>query len=575
MLLNTKDFSSYVNVVRGLTVLAIALTLTSCKRPDPRERGRAILHMALRTRVGTLDPLRCTSQYDAVVDGAIFEPLFEYDYRARPYRLVPNLVEAMPEVSDDRLTYTFTLKRNVFFHDDPAFEGGRGREMNAADVIYSIKRMADKSAQPAGWWIYNDRIVGFDAFQRAAWERPLDQPFDADLPVEGLEILDSHRFRIRLIRPFPQLLNVLAMCYAAVVPREAVSKYGSGIGQHPVGSGPFRLRELTPGTRVVLDRHERYRDRSALDGIVMHVFEQDQPMWLKWRVGDLDFIQVPTEYFDSAFDEAGALRESFAREGIGYSKTPKLDFVFRGFNMDDPVTGGFDRGKLVRQAISLAFDGTELADAFYNNTSIIYDGPIPPGLDGYSADRVSKYRGPDVERAKALLVQAGYPQGRGLEPIEYHTNRGGNSLEQAELIARQLRRIGVRLHVNAHSFPELDALLKKGKAQMFNYAWGSDYPDAENNLALFYGPNRSPGSNYFNYRNPEYDTLYARARTLLPSPERTELYQRMRDLVIEDCPAIGGFARTRFYVWGKRVHDLVPDETWTTWIKHVRVDADR
>jgi ABC-type transport system substrate-binding protein len=554
--------------------------------------------MALRTRVGTLDPDRCTSQYDAVVDSVIFESLFEYDYFARPYRLIPNLLESMPEVSADRTTYTFTLKKDVFFQDDEAFPGGRGREMTAADVIFSIKRMADKEFSPAGWWIYNDRIVGFDDYKTKQWDRPPGRPFDYDTPVEGLEVLDDHRFRIRLVRPFPQFLNVLGMCYAGIVSREVVTKYGKEIGQHPIGTGPFRLGELLPGTRVVLERHPRYRDERYpsgdhaepqdrgrgllddagkripfLDGMVMHVFEQDQPMWLKWRVGDLDFIQVPPEYYDSAFDESQNLRGSFLREGIGSHRTPKLDFVFRGFNMDDPVTGGFGNGKLVRQAIALAFDTRELDDAFYNNTAVLYDGPIPPGLDGYRAGVISPYRGPNIGKAKELLARAGYPEGQGLAPIEYHTNRGGNSIEQSELLARQLKEIGVRLHVNAHSFPELDELMKKGKAQMFNFAWGSDYPDAENNLAMFYGPNRAPGSNYFNYQNAEYDALYDRARTLMPSPERTELYERMRDLVIEDCPSIGSLARTRFYVWGHRAYNLKPDETWTTWLKLVRVDS--
>jgi ABC-type transport system substrate-binding protein len=296
-------------------------------------------------------------------------------------------------------------------------------------------------------------------------------------------------------------------------------------------------------------------------------------MVLKWRVKDLDFIQTPAEYIDVLFDANRKLRSSLVVAGIGSHPHAKLDFIFRGFNMDDPIVGGFERGKLVRQAISLAFDTEEMSDAFYNGTVVRYDGPIPPGLEGHPPGVISPFRGPNIERAKGLLVKAGYPEGKGLPPLQYHSNRGQNSSEQAEMAQRQLRKIGVELEVSLHSFPELDDLMKRKKAQMFSLSWGSDYPDAENNLALFYGPNKSPGANGFNYENPEYDALYEHARTMKPSPERTALYVKMRDIVIEDCPAIGSMARTRYYVWNPRVKNFKPDETWHSWLKYVDVDV--
>ena len=139
------------------------------------------------------------------------------------------------------------------------------------------------------------RIAGFDAFREK-------QPIDYGREVSGLEVLDRYRFRIHLTKPFPQLLNVLGTCYASVVAREVVEKYGQEIGAHPVGTGPFRVKADLPGTKIVLERHEKYR-APVIDGVVFHIFEQDQPMWLKWRVGDLDYIQVPADYFDAVFDE--------------------------------------------------------------------------------------------------------------------------------------------------------------------------------------------------------------------------------------------------------------------------------
>jgi ABC-type transport system substrate-binding protein len=240
--------------------------------------------------------------------------------------------------------------------------------------------------------------------------------------------------------------------------------------------------------------------------------------------------------------------------------------------MEDPIVGGFGKGKLVRQAIALALDTGELAEAFYNKTAISYDGPIPPGLEGHKPGVISPYRGPNLELAKKKLEEAGYPNGQGLPVLSYHTNRGGNSPEQTEMVARQLKKAGIQLQVNLHSFPELDDMVKKRKAQIFNMSWGSDYPDAENNLALFYGPNADAGSTYFTYRNPEFDALYQKASVMSSSPERTALYEEMRDLIIEDCPAIGSMGRTRYFVANKRVKNFHPDETWYTWIKHVGVE---
>jgi peptide/nickel transport system substrate-binding protein len=561
-----------------LWIAALASPILGCKRADPAERGKRILHLAARSKVSSLDPARCNSQYDNLVVSLIYEPLLQYHSTKRPYTLEPNLLASMPKVSEDSLSYDFTLKPGVFFQDDPAFGAdGRGREMTAEDVVYSIKRMANKALLPTGWWIYGGHIVGFDAFK----QRQSEGRFDVDAPVEGLEVVDRLRFRIRLVRPFPQLLHVLATCYASVVPREAEERYGPELGRHPVGTGPFRLAEIVPGTQIRLERNLRHREETSpsgkrvppVDGMVIHIFEQDQPMWLKWRVKDLDFIQTPSEYFDAAFDGEGELRRVFAEEGVGWRAVPKLDFIYRGFNMSDPIVGGFGRGKLVRQAIALALDTAEVGDAFYNRTAVAYDGPIPPGLEGHDPGVISPYRGPMPDEAKAKLAEAGYPEGRGLPVIEFHANRGGNTPEQAEMIARQLAAVGVRISVLLHSFSELDDLLRKRKAQMFTYSWGSDYPDAENNLALFYGPNAdSGGVNYFEYRNPEYDALYERIRTMSPSSERTALYRRMRDIVIEDCPAIASMARTRYFVWNKRVHDLEPDETFYTWLKYADVD---
>ncbi len=578
-------------------ILLVCGGLTACKEPNPWEKGKKVVHYGLRAKVGSLDPVRSSTQYAGLAQAQVYEPILTYKYLVRPYELEPLLLTSMPKVSDDMLVYTFELKKGIYFHDDACFEatGGHGREVVAKDVIYSLMRMADRDLTPGGWWIYNDRIVGFNAFQERMNARPSGAPFDWDAPIEGLQVLDKYRFRITLVRPFPQFLYVLAMNYAAVVPRECAEYYGKEFGNHAIGTGPFILKSWIRGNRLVYERNPNYRDEyypveaseefkergllaaagkkiPFIDGLVFHIYEQDQPMWLKFRVGDIDLTQVPAEYFSSVFDQKLQLRPIFKKEGIGNYNVPLLDYIYHGFNMEDPVFGKGKRARLVRRAISLAFDVDEINDAFYNNTNICYDGPIPPGLDGYDPDLKAPYRGPDLERARALLAEAGYPGGEGLPPLQYEISQGGNTIEQAEMLVRQLKRIGIELTVNPNSFPELSEKLKRKKAQFFSLAWGADYPDAENFLQLFYGPNEAPGSNNFNYKNPEYDRIFEEARTMPPSPERTALYIKLRNILLDDVPAFGSMARTRFYVWNPGLKNVLPDEVSVNWFKYLDVE---
>jgi oligopeptide transport system substrate-binding protein len=531
----------------------VLFALIGCKRRDPWEEGKRVFHMGLRATVNHVEPVRAGGQYDSLVQSVAYQPLFQYEYGKRPLELEPLLLASMPEVSDDLSTYTFHLKEGIRFHDDPCFEGGVGRELVAEDVIHSFKRMADESLSPTGWWLFQGRIAGFDAFHDR-------KPFDMDAPVEGLRAIDAKTFQVQLTAPSPQFLYVLATQYTAVV-----AKGCSG----PIGSGPFRLKTWLPGQRFVWEKVPIHWEHGLgnLDGIVMHMYEQEQPLWLKFRAGDLDFVQVPAEFQPSVFDEEWRMRDAFVKEGVGSFTYEIIDMVFRGFDMEHPITGGFERGKKIRNAIALAIDMEEIGDAFYNGAIEVYDGPIPPGLDGH----LPKHGGPDPERAKALLAEAGYPEGKGLPPIELHTFRSSATVEQTEMLARQLKKIGVQLVGNYHSFPELDAKIKKKQCQMFGLSWNADYPDAENFLALFYGPNSSPGSNGSNYRNPEYDALYEKSRLMPPSAERTAIYGKMRDMVIEDAPVVGTFARRRYYVWNPRVRNVIPEEIWYGWVKYVEL----
>ena len=577
------------------------LGLGACGGPaDAATEGEKSFHYPIRSAgPGSMDPVRGSTTYDNQACSLVYETLLQYKYLHRPLTLEPLLCRSMPTKSDDGTAYTFELKEGVLFHDDPCFPDGRGRELVAEDFVYSIKRLADKGIGTKNWWLLENTIKGFDEWREA--QNAEGHEFDYDAPCEGLVALDRYTIQITLNQPVTRFLYILAMFQTSVVPREAAEMYGTAFSRHPVGTGPFTMREEDWKTSKSLDFHrfEGYRDDyypsewteedeqrglhlaqgqklPIVDHVRVNCFVQDQPMWLMFRTGKLDYAQIPAEnYTDAIRKRTKTLKKKYREEGISYHPVPLLDFIFRGFNMDDDVVGGYtDEKKKLRQAISLAIDLKEFNDTFYNSQNILYDGPIPPKLRGHPEGHFTDkaYRGPQLERARKLLAEAGYPGGEGLPPITYYTSLAANSSEQTEMMSRQLAQIGIKLTPVLLEFPQLIAAIDKKKAMMFSFAWGSDYPDGENNLALFYGPNESPGSNHFNYKNSEYDRLYEQILSMEPSQERDVIYETMRDMLLEDVPYIGSMARTRNYLGTPWLKNFKPTEDFWNWPKYLDVD---
>ena len=583
-------------------LVASLLLPWGCKKPPSSRPGEKVLRYPVRAKIGSMDPVVGDSQYKNLMISAIFDTLVEFAYPEKPFQLRTSLLTSLPERSEDLKTYTFELRDDIYFADDPAFEstGGKGPRLTTDDVFYSIKRHCDSYWKPVGYWLIQGRIEGLDELKaeqarlkKEAAEAGGVHDFDYEAPVSGLQKIDDRRFRIVLTEPFPQFLYILTMGYLSIVPREAVEKHDTEFGQHPVGSGPYRVEEFWRGSWVTLVKNENFREERIpedlteaaievglgddrgrrlpfIDRIVVEIFQQDQPMWLKFRAGDLDTVQVPAEYWPIVYHPDATIKDWVPAAGIHHRNLALLDLIYWGFNMEDPLWGQGEKARLLRQAISYAVDLPARNQAFYNNQNIMYQGPIPPGLDGYEPG----FRARDLDKAKRLLAEAGYPDGEGLPPLRYEISKSSNIMEQAEMFTRKMKDLGIEVEVNANSFPELSDKMNKKKAQFFGLAWGADYPDAENFLQLFYGPNESPGSNSFNYKDPEYDRIFEQAKIMEPSPERTALYRKLRAKVIEDVPMIGSMARTRYYLWNDRVQNYSPEEVYYTWWKYLDVKAD-
>ncbi len=563
--------------------------------------GRKVLQLPMRTDgPKSLDPAVGSTTYDNMACAQFYETLLEGNY-AQPRTLVPRLVSEMPTTDDNGLTWHFKLKPGVRFHDNPCFPGGKGREVRTDDVFYSLKRLADAKYELKNWWLFEGMIEGFDQFKH---EQNDAGTFNYDAPVSGFIKISDAEFKVRLNKPVYSFLYKLAMFQTSIVPREAVEHYGIDFSRNPVGTGPFVYDRWVPKQSLTGNRNPNYHEvlypdvdqwsredrrhrmqRAAgqrvpfLDRIEFTMYVEDQPMWLQFEVGNIAYTEVPAEYFETAFNKrTRQLLPQWQQKGVTAFSDYLLDFIFRGFNMEDELLGGYTpERKALRQAIHLAIDLNEFNEVFYNGLNVVYDGPIPPGLDGYPENGQGpvSYRGPNLELARKKLAEAGYPNGEGLPPIKFYTSRGGNNPQQLELLKRQLARINVQVDGQLVDFSTLIENTNNKKAPMFGFAWSSDYPDGENNLALFYGPYESPGANHFNYKRPEYDALYEQIAVMPPSPERTAIYEKMRDMVIEDCAYVGSMARERFYIVAPWAVNFRPTERFWSWFKYVDVDDSK
>ncbi|MEL7450241.1 MAG: ABC transporter substrate-binding protein, partial [Pseudomonadota bacterium] len=472
--------------------------------------------------------------------------------------------------------------RGVHFIDDPVFPGGKGRELTAEDVVYSLKRHFDPASLSQGSWLWQGRIEGLDEWGSAGADYAVEVP--------GLSAPEKYTVRITLTQPFPQLTYTLATAFSAVVPREAVEKYGREFWTRPVGSGPF-IVDFFDTARAEMRRNPGFRQEpvdiafegfdpslhaglgfEALDGrsapfvdrLTIDFIGENSARWNSFTKGDeIQYIYAPNDYTDTmlASKNPVALKPELAEKYHLMAGT-EAGLVFHTFNLDDEEFGYSDdprraeRNKALRCAMIKAFDWTERNERFYSGLGTVFPGIIPPTVPEYDPEvpMVSVER--DVEGGRKLLADNGWTADT-LPTLVYGTTGDVTQRQYFEQYRAWMVELGfpidkVELKQYA-TFGELSRAWKQSKLPLVNKGWTLDYPDAENVLQLFYGPNGSPGSNDANYRNPIFDDLFARTKIMQPGPERTRLYRQMNRILIDDCVAHLSVARTRILLWHRDV----------------------
>lgn len=540
-------------------VLAMGIGCSKQNNFDERE-----INLVSPEKVSGFDPINASDRYSGNEVGKVYEGLFEFHPLKRPYELIPNLAEALPTVSADGLSYTIKLKKGVLFHDSPAFKDGIGREMKAEDVIYSIKRLADPKLTAKGWWLLDDRISGLNEW-RTKYSTAEATNYAEE--IDGIKKTDDYTIVVKLKKPYPQFLYALAMPYTFIVAKEAVEYFGKEFLNYPVGTGAFILPKFDQSNLIVYNRNPKFRDKfypsegeegddklglladagkkiPLVDKINVHIIVESQPKWLSFMKAKDDVIEVKDANIQQAITEEKELRSEHREKGIRLIMKPMLDVTYYAFNHEDPTF----KNKKVRQAMNLAFDRVGYNKLFLEGTGFEANGPVPPGLGGYRKEFKNPYIKYDIELAKKLLAEAGFPEGKGLPTITVQTRSDTISRQGIEFLAKSMEKIGIKIEAGMNTWPELVNKVTKKQHQMYVMAWGADYPDAENFLGLLYCPNQSPGSNGANYCNADFDAIYKQATIMQDSPERTALYEKLNEMVAIDTPWIMGFHRTDIYL---------------------------
>jgi len=527
-----------------------------------------ILRVTFQAAETGFDPVRIHDYYSGTVVEAIYDTLLTYDYLARPSKLVPSAAVAMPDVSSDGRTYTFHIRKGIYFTDDPAFKGAR-RELTAQDFAYSIRRFFDPKNRSPYAFLFTGKIVGLDELAAKA---KAGAQFDYDVPVAGLQMPDRYTLVIRLKEPDRNFNYVLAFPNTAAVAREVIEAYGEESSAHPVGTGPFYLKRYVRSSKIVLAANRGYRGMTwnfdpgdnerfkqiaermrgkrlpAIDGVEVSIMEETQSRWLAFQRGETDIEYQLWEVAPTYMTDDGKLKPEFVRRGIQLDRTVDPEITYLYFNMLDKVgdapnpVGGFSKERIaLRRAIAMSYNIDDQIRIIRKGQAVRAQYPIPPGVTGHDPKYVSLIPY-DPRAANALLERYGYkkgPDGYRRQPdgsplvIRYASSPTERDRQFDELFQRGMDAIGVRVEIQKDRFPELLKMEKQCRLMLRHAAWIADWPDGDNFMQLLYGPNIHESNNAC-YQSAEFDRRYKKSLTLPDGPERDRLYHEMTRLMEVD-----------------------------------------
>lgn len=557
----------------------------------------------------------------------------EYTIRIRPGILYQPHPALATDASGAYIYHNLKAADLAGIHAIGDFKHTGTRELVAADYVHQIKRLAHPRLHSPIFGLMKDYIVGLKELAAELAEADEASPPGTFLDLtrfalKGVEALDRHTYRIRVHGKYPQFVYWLAMPFFSPVPPEADRFYAQpGMAEKnitldwfPIGTGPYMLTVNNPNRQMVLERNPNYRgetypgegepgDAAAglledagrplpfIDKVVYSLEKEQIPYWNKFLQGYYDTSGITSDTFDQVvqFTAQGdvVLSDDMKARGIKLETSVAASVFYLGFNMLDPVVGGYtERARKLRHAISIAIDQEEYISIFQNGRGIPAHGPLPPGIFGYREGRegINPYvydwvngapRRKPIEAARQLLAEAGYPNGRDAktgQPLLLNldtTATGAGAKSRLDWYVKQFEKLGVQLAVRATDWNRFQDKLRKGNVQLYFLGWNADYPDPENFLFLLHGPQskaETAGENASNYVNPEFDRLFDRMKHMANGPERQAIIDRMIDIARRDAPWVWSFFPKNFSLHHGWVYNSKPNQMAINDLKYIRID---
>ncbi len=536
-----------VKILRGCFVPICLLLLFNQCGSDTKQNNQKVFHYNQINQVTSLDPAFARTQANMWVIDHLYNGLVYLD---DSLNVIPCLAKRW-QISPDGLDYTFFLQNNVFFHDNTCFPNAKGRNMTASDVVYSFSRLIDTvSVNSPGSWIFKGRV-------RA------QNPFEA---------VNDTTFVLHLAKPFRPMLGILTQQYCCIVPHEAIDFYKKDFRKNPVGTGAFRFKKWLENQGLFLLKNEKYWEHDTagqplpyLDGVRISFMPDRKTAYLEMMRGKLDYmVGIESSIVNELLTIDGELQPKQLGK-IQLIKTPYLNSEYLGINMNfegrkaDPLSI-----KKVRQALNYGFDRELMLRTFRNSMGKpATSGFAPRGLPSFDDNTVGYSYNP--QKARQLLAEAGYPNGKGLPTIQLLLVK--DYLDLCTYIARQWEDLGIKVQLDVMETATMRERMVRGTTHFFRGSWIADYPDAESFYTVFYSKNPAP-PNYTRFKNAEFDRLYEAALEENDDTKRYALYHQMDKVLIEECPVIflfydesSRFARQNIKGMSRNAMNLLPLKT--------------
>jgi peptide/nickel transport system substrate-binding protein len=485
-----------------------ACLLISCSNKS--EKSTLVFRYNEHKNIGSLDPAFSKDLADIWATNQLFNGLVQMD---EDLNVQPSIAKSWV-ISEDALSYQFTIRDDVQFHKHELFGKDSTKTVKASDFEYSFNRLIDKKIASPGSWVLNK--------------------------VESYIALNDTTFQIKLKQPFPAFLGLLTMKYCSVVPNEIVAHYGNDFRSNPIGTGPFKFKRWEENIKLVLRKNESYFKTDIvgnklpyLEAVAITFLPDKQSEFLQFAQGNIDFVSgLDASYKDEILTATGLLRENYQSE-VNMIRGPYLNTEYLAFFMPSNITE--IQSELLRRAVNLGFDRNKMMIYLRNGIGIPANGGfIPKGLPGFNKNAGFSY---NPEEAKRLVAQFMAESGIANPTITITTT--SNYLSFCEYIQRELQKTGLEVSVDVIPASTLKEAKANGKLPLFRASWIADYPDAENYLSLYYSKNFAPnGPNYTHFKNDQFDIWYEQTFTETDTKKRELLYEKMDSLVMNKTPIV-------------------------------------